>query len=235
MRVPQEPGTKGSLKWIQEFVNHRSSALDAAIRSAAGDAIDTPIHWKSPLKEDQLAEYRDGDFLSRLGVSLPVRSLGNFWPERGPQWDALGVDTSGTAILVEAKAHLDEIFSTPTQAGEASKQKIQLALKETENYLGVKSTCDWSGRFYQYANRLAHLYLLHAVNHVDAYMVFVYFVGDAEMGGPKTDGEWRAAIKVLEGALGLRRNKLFQRRVDVFVDVSTGTFVRTTRAGTKPQ
>ena len=46
----------------------------------------------------------------------------------------------------------------------------------------MRSTCDWSGTFYQYANRLAHLYLLHELNDVDAWLVFVYFVGDSRSG-----------------------------------------------------
>ena len=219
MRVPQGPGRKGSLKWIQEFVNYRSSDLDAAIQSASRDAIGIPIRWRSPLEEDQYAEYRDKMFLNRLGLSLRERRLDQFWPRRGPQWDALGIDTAGASVLVEAKAHVGEMLSPPTGAGEKSRKLILKALKETEEYLGAESTCDWSGRFFQYANRLAHLYLLHALNDVDAWLVFVYFVGDAEMDGPQTEREWRAAIKVLEGALGLKRHKLLHRRVDVFIDV----------------
>ena len=37
---------------------------------------------------------------------------------------------------------------------------------------------DWSHCFYQYANRLAHLYLLRESNGLDAFLVFVYFVDD---------------------------------------------------------
>ncbi len=32
--------------------------------------------------------------------------------------------------------------------------------------------------FYQYINRLAHLYLLRVLNKIPAYLVFVYFVND---------------------------------------------------------
>ena len=142
MRVPQAPGTKGSLKWIQEFVNRRSSQLDAAIQSASRDAIGIPIQWRSPLEKDQFAEYRDGTFLNRLGLSLRGRRLDRFWLKGGPQWDALGIDAAGASVLVEAKANVGEMLSPPTDAGENSLKMIREALKETEDYLGFKSTCD---------------------------------------------------------------------------------------------
>ena len=109
------------------------------------------------------------------------------------------------------------MLSSPTKASGNSRKMILEALRETEEHLGIKSTCDWSGRFFQYANRLAHLYLLHELNDVSAWLVFVYFVGDVKMDGPRTEREWRAAIKVLEGALGLRRHKMLKRRVEGFV------------------
>lgn len=217
-RYPQNPGERGSLRWIQHFVNERPGELDEAIRSASGGGIETPIEWRSPLEDDDFAEYRDDAFLDRLGVTLTERSLDSFWPRGGPQWDALGVDAEGTAILVEAKANIPEVISSRTGAGPDSKETIDSALKEVADHLGVNGTCEWSGTFYQYANRLAHLYLLHELNGVDAWLVFVYFVGDSDVNGPDSEAEWRAAIEVLHGALGLKRHRLLNRTVDVFVD-----------------
>ena len=219
-RYPQKhDGAKRSLKWIQDFVNGRPTEFDAAIHSASKGKIKTPIDWKSPLAGDKYAEYRDSAFLDLLNLHLPNRTLKSFWPRYGPQWDALGMDSYGTPILVEAEANVPEIITDPTSATEPSRTLIRASLAETADHLRVKSTCDWSGTFYQYANRLAHLYLLQELNGIDTWLVFVYFIGESDGDGPTSEAEWRAAIDILHGALGLNRHRLLNRVVDVFIDV----------------
>ena len=219
-RVVQPEGVRGSLRWIQTYVNDRSEALDEALASASAGRLRTPVEWRSPVRGDEYAEYRDQSFLDLLGVELPVRKLEEYWPRRGPQWDALGLTASGQPVLVEAKANIPEVISPGTASSDRSQARIQQSLAETADFLGVKSSCDWSGTFYQYANRLAHLYLLTEVNRIDAWLLFVYFVGDADVGGPTTVREWEAALQVLHGALGLgKRHRLASRVQDVFVDV----------------
>lgn len=219
-RYPQPAGERGSLKWIQSFVNECPQKLGSAIATASEGRIRAPINWLSPLENDDFAEYRDDAFLKRLGVEPSERELRDFWPRRGPQWDALANDDAGAPILVEAKANIPEIISSPTAAGTASKQRIDAALDEVASHLGVESTCDWSGTFYQYANRLAHLYFLHEVNSVDSWLIFVYFIGDSEVEGPKSEAEWKAGLEVLHGALGLTKGPpLLNRKVDVFLQV----------------
>ena len=225
-RYPQPPGQKGSLRWIQEYVNDSPEILDRAIAEASGGKIRTPIQWRSPRRDDEYAEYRDQAFVDVLDIGLPVRPLVDFWPRGGPQWDALGVSASGQPILVEAKANIPEVSSPASGAKGESRDRIVAALAETAGFLGVDSTYDWTGTFYQYTNRLAHLYLLAEVNRLDAWLVFVYFVGDASVSGPETEEEWRAALQVLHEALGLpMSHRMGARVVDVFVDV---------RAGAKP-
>jgi hypothetical protein len=98
---------------------------------------------------------------------------------------------------------------------------IGVILNETKDYLGVVSPVPWSDVFYQYANRLAHLYLLHELNEVDAYLVFLYFMNDEEMDGPETIREWTAAKKILESALRSNKKHMLSKRVlDVFIDVN---------------
>lgn len=196
-RFVQQPGSRGSQRWLQHFVNHDPLALDAAIGVG-------PIKWLSPLSSDDFAEYRDKAFLDRLGITLPRRPLDSFWPSRGPQWDALGRADSGECVLVEAKAHIAEVFSPKTAASEASAQVIRHALAETTAGLGALPGLDWSLRFYQYANRLAHAYLLQQLNDVPTILVFLYFVGDKDMNGPASRAEWEGAIQVLHEALGMR-------------------------------
>jgi hypothetical protein len=108
MRVVQPLGTRGSLKWIQRAINERRNLLDAPILAEMQSTAE--IEWRSPLAIDEDAEYRDAAFLERIGCLQLATSLAKFWPARGPQWDALGLTNRREAILVEAKAHIDEIF-----------------------------------------------------------------------------------------------------------------------------
>jgi hypothetical protein len=158
-RVPQQRGTKGSLRRIQEFVNDRATELDSTLAVASGGRVAGPVNWRSPLKDDEYAEYCDGGWLERLGLELPQRSLDSFSPRRGPQWDALGMTAANEPMLVEANPLSRR--SSPWNGGDGSlTRQNQGVFREVADFLGVKSSCDWTGTFYQYANRLAHLYLL---------------------------------------------------------------------------
>ena len=221
MRAVETKEARGSLKWIRTVVNDAPSVLDREVRAASGlDPADT-ISWVSPLKDDEYAEYGDVDFLNRLRVTLSRRPLETFWPNRGPQWDALGRTESGTVLLVEAKANIPEIVSPATQASGKSRILIDESIQEVQEFLGVDQTIPWAGKLYQYANRLAHLYLLRVLNGMDARMVFVYFNGDDDVNGPKTTAEWKSALTVVKGVLGIgNRHRLSKYVSDVFIDVS---------------
>ena len=206
MRVVQNPGLKGSLKWIRVLVNQRPEMVEEGLRTLVGSR--ESVEWLSPLSEDQFAEYRDGSALKLLGVSKLQRPLRDFWPARGPQWDAVA-RVGEALVLVEAKAHIPELFSSPSLAkNETSCRKIESALAETKRWLRARPGLDWSERFYQYANRLAHLYFLREVNGLNAHLVFLYFVGDRERKGPTDPREWEAATAVLHEALGIRGRKV---------------------------
>jgi hypothetical protein len=58
----------------------------------------------------------------------------------------------------------------------------------------------------QYANRLAHLQFLRD-RRVDAHLVFVYFLDDAEMHGGASQAQWDEAIAACHRALGLSDGK----------------------------
>ena len=62
MRTVQKTGLKGSLKWIQILVNDRPDTVNQKI------GCNSTIDWVSPLRNDDLAEYRDSDFLKVLGL-----------------------------------------------------------------------------------------------------------------------------------------------------------------------
>lgn len=209
---------RGSQKWIQVAVNEHPEVLRHALQAAGALAPRVKVEWLSPLA-DRFAEYRDDAFLQRLGVELTKRPLSSFWPARGPVWDGLARTSDGEYLLVEAKAHIAEIVSPASKASPASLAKIERALKETRDALAPKTTISWSGTFYQITNRLAHLYLLRRLNGVKARLVFLYFVGDSDVGGPRTIEEWEGAIRVTEAYFGIGKHKLSAYVHHAFVDV----------------
>lgn len=221
-RFPQPEGHRGSLKWIQFLVNDHPELINESLIEASGLSPDTSIKWLSPLRPDQFAEYRDRAFLDRLNIRLKKHRLGAFWPRHGPQWDALARSDQGETFLIESKAHIGEIQFRGTKASVRSKTLIDASLKTTQSYLRVDAAIDyWSKILYQYTNRLAHLYLLRVLNDIPTFMVFLYFVGDKEMDGPSTLNEWKSAIQVIKGVLGLPDHHRLSRYVlDIFIDVS---------------
>jgi hypothetical protein len=85
-RIKQPCNSKGSLKALQELVNIYPSLFENEIRKSFPELQN--IEWVSPLSNDDMAEYRDQDFLNQL--DLNHLSLKSFWPNGGPHWDALG-------------------------------------------------------------------------------------------------------------------------------------------------
>ena len=211
MRVVQPEGKRGSLKWLQIAVNRRPELLHCP---KIGD-----VEWLSPLADDDYAEYRDGAFLERLRLDHLKNALREFWPARGPQWDALG-RSGDRVVLVEAKAHLEEFLTPASGASEVSRQKIALALSSTRTALDANDGTDWAQVFYQYANRIAHLHFLRE-SRVDAHLLMVGFLNDAEMSGPRTVAEWRTAYRFAEYALGLPKRHAMSRFIHhVYPDVA---------------
>lgn len=219
-RYPQKSNSHGSLKNLQVAINKKKKYLDAEISKVIKKQIN--INWRSPLQSDDYAEYRDEDFLRRLGILNKIKYLlSNFWPNYGPQWDALGV-SGEEIILVEAKANIPEMVSSGTGAkNPQSIKKIRNSLDEVKKYLSVSDSIDWTGTFYQYVNRIAHLYYLREKNKIKAHLLFIYFINDITVHVPKTKDEWLGAIQTMECYLGLaKKHKLRKYIHDIFIDVS---------------
>lgn len=226
-REPQGEKSKGSQKWIQVLVNECCEVIDQRLAESHGLK---QVCWLSPLKEDDYSEYRDSRFIDRLNVNLNV-SLESFWPKTGgPRWDALAKTAQGEIIIVEAKSHIKEMVSDPSYAGRESLEKILESFEEVKYFLGIRSNStrkyvDWSKYFYQYTNRLAHLYFFRECNKLPAYLLFIYFMNDRDMLKPGTEcpgtqSEWKCAINLLESFLGIRpRHKLSKYVLNEFIDV----------------
>ena len=227
---------RGSRRWLQVLVNCRPELLSDAIAQRLPELPDD-VDWRSPTLEDHYAEYRDQSFLDRLAGSWyyreperPQQDLSDFWPRFGPQWDGLAVTDRGQILLVEAKSHIPEMVTAPTQArGESARQKIQESLARVKTFVKSRAPADWSTSFYQYANRLAHLYWMREVNGHDAYLVNLFFLNDREMNGPTAQTEWQAAIRLQEVFLGIRQSSQTGYAIDpwvgacvldVFIDVN---------------
>jgi len=127
-RIRQNSDGHGSLKDIQVLVNKNQILIDTLIKATFSELANEDILWTSPLENDEYAEYRDNDFLVKVGLDPNNIPLDKFWPTHGPQWDALAHSTGGKIILVEAKANIPEIVSQATGVGEISKALIYRSL-----------------------------------------------------------------------------------------------------------
>jgi hypothetical protein len=196
-RIPDPGPALGSKHWLRVLINQRPDLFAERLSQAFGWPVEEAIAWLSPLVDDEYAEYKDQCFLDRLGV-LPTEigvPLNQFWPPGGPQWDGLGTLSGRRPLLVEAKAYIEESYTTGSQATYPARALIQQSLNATKYYLRSTSAHDWSSIFYQQANRLAHLYFLRELNKIDAYLILVYFFNDNHV-RLTTEQEWRGANRL---------------------------------------
>ena len=121
--------SKGSQGDIQRLVEHNPALLTRRVKSALDLSATLDITWVSP-QPPRYTEYSDADFLGVLGLDTNRIRLHEFWPKGGPHWDALGRGSDDTVFLVEAKAHIGEIVSTPTGAGGTAREQIVAQLNE---------------------------------------------------------------------------------------------------------
>jgi hypothetical protein len=210
MRTIQSPAKKGSQHWLQILVNSTPDLLDEKIGLGK-------IRWTSPLSSDDYAEYSDATFLQQLKLNDLHEKLSNFWPNRGPQWDGLGIANDNEAVLVEAKANIPEIFSTCGAKAESSVQKINTSIRATQEHLGIPKNETWLTGFYQYANRLAHLYFLHHLHGIKTHLVFLYVVNDPTHIST-SQAEWSGALEVQKRIMNLTGHPFAKQIRTVFID-----------------
>ncbi len=208
----------GSQYWLRLAVNNARFVIDREIALAVGGTDCDPIEWISPLEPDFI-EYQDEKFLDKLRVKLPRIPLQDFWPKKGPVWDGLARTPVGQVFLIEAKAHIPEINSPESGASYQSLKKIAISLNETRAFLNADPIVDWTRTFFQYTNRIAHLYLLRELNGVEAYLLNIYFLNDTKMKGPSSIEEWKGALTLLKTHLGVTRTKLTPFMKDLFIDI----------------
>jgi len=209
---------RGSQKWLQYLINSKPELINEDIAASVAGINLKDIVWLSPLRDDDYAEYRDRAFLRRLKLDLEKVTLPEFWPRGGPVWDGLA-RAGSNILLVEAKAHIPELNTSPIKASQKSREQIFKSLQETKEYLGSRTHVDWSSCFYQYTNRIAHLHLLRTLNKVEAWLVNIYFVDDKDINGPQSPEEWQGAIRLMKSHLGLGRHALRKFELSLFYDI----------------
>jgi hypothetical protein len=87
--------------------------------------------------------------LERVGLERLSPELRDFWPHRGPQWDALAEFGNEGVMLVEAKAHVGELCSSSCEAKSPSLEMIEEALNEAAEYICARPRATWTECFYQ--------------------------------------------------------------------------------------
>jgi hypothetical protein len=201
---------RGSRRQLQEYVNEHEEDLTREIMKALPPRLTelgARIRWVSPLARDNYTEYRDGDFLTAVGLGEYVDELRMFWPTGGPSWDALGIveDSQGKlrpgVVLVEAKSHVSEIYGAGCQAAGRSRDQIDRSLSLTKVWAKVSGDADWTGPLYQSANRLAHLYFIREQIKHPAWLVNLYFLNDPI--DPTSHDTWNAELQKVKSSLGL--------------------------------
>ena len=221
MRVAQlKENPKGSQKWVQKIINFCPSRLNRLIQQEIASLSGREIQWTSPLEQDKFAEYRDAAFLENLDLQEFTEKLEKFWPKMGPQWDALGRTADGEVlILVEAKANVPELVSFCGAKDKESLKTISASLAETQGWLNCREPrVDWKCGFYQYANRLAHLYFLREKAQKEgSYLVFLYFVEDSSH-IPTSRDAWNSALKLQKELMGLSAASLAGKAIEVFIN-----------------
>ncbi len=202
--------SRGSQRQVQDYVEQRPDLLSAAILDhlpPAYKARGASLRWVSPLAADGYLEYRDAAFLDRLGLAAHAPALASFWPKGGAVWDALGLlrlpGEPEAVVLVEAKSYIREIYGNGCQASPGPRVRIEHALADTRAWCGAAATEAWTGRLYQYANRLAHLYWFREIVRYPAWLVQLSFVDDPI--GPTSAAQWQAETQSIYRELGLSR------------------------------
>ena len=223
--------TPGSQLYLQDLVNNTPEYLNQLI-IARGISLATYARkeprWVSPLAKEDYKEYRDDEFLRPINLAFLYRQLHDFWPRTGPQWDALaivkGKDGTNGVIIVEAKANIPELGGPTYACGAESPKsldKIKQSFTSVKIALGVTPDADWMGDYYQYANRLAHLYFLCVLCQVPTWLVYVCFIGAEKAIVPSTEEDWAAPLANVQKALRLPKvHRLSSQIVYVFPKVA---------------
>lgn len=211
---------KRSEMWLRKLINEHPNLLNEFLLANKIISKTEIIDWLSPLSNDDHAEYYDKEFLERLGIdkSKIKIPLNEFWPIGGPRWDGLGKTNTNKYFVIEAKAHIEE--AVDYNSGAKAKKSISLieeSIEKARNFYSNNPSSYWQKPFYQYANRLAHLYYLKEINELNAYVIFIYFCNASDVDKPTSKDQWVGHVRTIKKVFALN-GKSKKNVVDFFIE-----------------
>ena len=219
------------LRWMGRHRNSLNKAVLHAIRLSGQNQT---INWIDFGFNDDETTWYDAE-PSRLNFLTDEDTKSNWdWPKTGKQqsWDGVGfikplfslTDVSSKQIvLLEAKAHVGEIYS-PCQAGEDSARKIEDILLRTAADLNIVDfdnvRVQWLEKYYQTANRLATYNYLKKSG-FSPYLVFLYFLNDQHENStcPSKVEEWESTLTKMKNEMGIEDVFVKENIFELFLDV----------------
>lgn len=160
--------------------------------------------------------------LEFLGTNKQLQEEWNkFWPAGSGihNWDAVGWVNSGDGgqelLLVEAKAHINEMKTNCGAKDLESINMIKQAFEKVKKDLGVPEEKDWMRGYYQLTNRVTALHFLHKQG-IPAQLLFIYFVGDRSSQARKcaqSKDEWQGPLTAQTEHVGLAKGHLLEDRI----------------------
>jgi len=143
------------------------------------------------------SELRKLNFLSPSDREV---ALDRYFGKINPNWDAVATgmrNGNKCYVLVEAKAHTEEIADGSSHGGEshdAIAEELKVAAKAITGIDDLGE--DWIGKYYQLANRLYVQKVLEGAG-IDSIQVNIYFCGDRHDGKncPADKSGWQAAVR----------------------------------------
>jgi hypothetical protein len=199
-------------RWIAnhpaELQEHVFEASPSLASFATGD-----LQWIAPTGPTDPRELRD-QFWEEIGLARPTPQSADWWPERGPVWDAVarvpGPNGQAGGVVVEAKGRLNELSAGGCKAEGPSLEKIRNALLDVQASLGIAPNLGWLRAYYQMANRLAFLWFARLRgDEQPLWLVWVYFLGEhyptatGVSVGPEDPEAWAPVIAEAHTELGL--------------------------------
>lgn len=210
----------GSQWHLLRYLGYHRQKLNRLVGNAIGGEVVEWLDMRFNNSSDSIdREWRGLDFLNELH---PVqKEWREFWPHSGNlhNWDAVGrtrIDGIEQWVLVEAKAHLDEMRSScaAIEQDGGQRDQIRAAFAETKTSMKISPAQDWLQPYYQYANRLSTLYFLTKHN-IPARLLFVYFCGDKNPHGncPTDKAGWQERLTEASTHLGLNGRSPYERKI----------------------
>jgi hypothetical protein len=181
-------------------------------------------------KASQDCEYTGIDFFPDDIKKLLDDNWKKYWPQTGtPQnWDAIlhfyeeaEPELADKWIIVEAKAHLDELNTSSGATNQNSIQMIDSAFEATRKRFNINTHNNWREHYYQFANRLAFVNFM-LDNNIKCSFLNIYFINGWPNDPAKNvtdEASWRRKIEDEYSYLGIT-DEAKQYIQEVFIDCS---------------